>query len=94
MAVVEVGNNAVRVQENTAGNLRWVEKDGEFVTTVVVPDELDTSIAIREVAAALTEHFKDGAKPAWVESDSKGLQDGLAAYLGISPNERPEEWGN
>lgn len=51
--------------------------------------------AFNSVVISMQAHMKDGAKPAWIESDSEGLKALLLEHYGMkaSENVRKKTWG-
>lgn len=75
--------------------VRYKPIDGQRVTTVSFPEGISLQEAFTTAVTAITYHMEEGAEPAWIESDSEGLQSLLQEHFGItaSKNNRPKAWG-
>ena len=75
--------------------VRFRPLEGQRTTLFVIPEGMGLQEAFSSVVTASTYHIAEGEKPAWVESDSEGLQTLLMEHFGItkSANTRPKTWG-
>lgn len=97
---VQVGNaNAIEGYRDPTSDdpdlVRFRPLDGERITTLTIPDDIGLQEAFTSCVTALQYHIAEDGKPAWVESDSEGLQALLMEHFGIkkSQNTRPKTWG-
>lgn len=73
--------------------VRYRPLKGQRVTEVVFPEGTTINDAFTTTVAALSAHMEEDAVPAWVVSDSKGLQALLAENWGDIPTTKPAKWG-
>jgi hypothetical protein len=93
---VQMGNdNALAAIRGDDDSVEFVDHPGEHVTTLVVTEGVPLNEAFNSVIISMQGHMKQGAKPAWIESDSPGLQALLEEHYGLAKaqNKRPKSWG-
>jgi hypothetical protein len=73
--------------------VRYRPLDGDRVTTITFPEGMGLQEAFSTAVTALGYHMADGGSPAWIESDSEGLQALLLENYGLTKNTRPKTWG-
>jgi hypothetical protein len=75
--------------------VRYRPLEGQRITEITFPEGISLQEAFQDAVAALGYHMAEGSKPAWVESDSDGLQVLLVEHYGLTPskNTRPKTWG-
>jgi hypothetical protein len=66
---------------------------GQRITQVAFPEDTPLLEAFQSVVKLIDYHVTQGEKPAWVDSDSAGLEKLLKEHLGIKAS-RPKQWGD
>lgn len=94
---VEIGNPcAIEGVFLEDGSLEYRPYPGEWVTTLVIPDEVPIPEAAATVLASLERHMDIGigAIPSWIESDRPELALMLNQHFGLRDRTRPARWGD
>lgn len=98
---VELGNDhpIEGYREGDDPEVKYRPLDGQQVTTLLFPDGVKLQEAFATTVAATARHFDndpdttDIFPPAWIESDSAGLQSLLQEHFGVTKS-RPKTWGS
>lgn len=93
---VEVGNaTAIEgYRESEEGPVLYRNLEGERVTTLILPDDLNVFEAVQTVAATMTAHMQPETVPVWIEADDPVLQAYLCNHYKIpTTSARPASWG-
>lgn len=80
-------------RDGTSDVLQFREAPGERITSFTFPAETNLRDAVSGVVVSLAHQMDPEAKPAWIESDVKPLEDLLCQHFGVSKNRRPATWG-
>lgn len=91
---VEIGNAFPIVPyRDEGGTLRYKTEESQRVTRLEFPAGWDVGKATLGAVDAIRHHTTE--KPAWIESDNKGLLKSLLTHYDISTkaNVRPADWG-
>lgn len=99
MTTVHLGNaNALDASiDPESGEMVYTQIPGERITTFIIPDSVETPLAIMQtVLAGLPRMISPDARPWWVESDNGMVQDLLLTHFGLPPEggQRPVTWGD
>lgn len=65
---------------------------GKRITRIIFPDSWSLQECFNATLLTVPRHFAEGAKPAWVDSDSAGLDMLLREHYGLGDTEIPEKW--
>lgn len=89
-----IGNDQAKeaYRENPEDKPKYREVEGQYVTTVAVPDGVGLAEAFTTVIEVVRHHMVEGGQPKWVEGDSLDLITMLKSYYGVS-KARPKTWG-
>src|SRR5438270_256376 len=72
--------------------VRYRPAMGQRITQVSFPDDIPLLEAFQGAVKLIDYHVAQGEKPAWIDSDSAGLEKLLKEHLGIKGS-RPKQWG-
>jgi hypothetical protein len=94
---VEIGNGFAieAIRDPLSGEIHYEPIEGERVTTVLVPESYSLMEAVAVVQETCRREMAEGAKPAWIETSSDGLQTLLLEQFGLpkTARKRPASWG-